>query len=97
MLKRPSIGMAALIGAAIRSGCWTAPKPTQQDGLRLACRDVCLLLAEGLARPSVTHIFRASAGYVAAGSGFDPAEPNDQAIVATRCKILTEHGMFQVP
>jgi acetoin utilization protein AcuC len=37
------------------------------------------------------------AEYVSAGSGFDPAEPIDQAIMATRREVFPEHGMFPVP
>jgi acetoin utilization protein AcuC len=34
------------------------------------------------------------AEYVSIGSGFDPAEPIDQAIMATRREVWPEHGMF---
>jgi acetoin utilization protein AcuC len=37
------------------------------------------------------------AEYVSVGSGFDPAEPVDQAIMATRREVWPEHGMFPVP
>jgi hypothetical protein len=33
----------------------------------------------------------------AAGSGFEPAGPKEQAIVTTRSKILAEHAVFLVP
>jgi acetoin utilization protein AcuC len=37
------------------------------------------------------------ADFVSAGSGFDPAEPLDRAIMATRREVFPEHGIFPVP
>jgi acetoin utilization protein AcuC len=39
----------------------------------------------------------APAGYARFESGYDPAAPLDQAIMATRAAVLPEHGMMPLP
>ena len=39
----------------------------------------------------------APAGYVGFESGYDPADPIDQAILATRAAVFPEHGMMPLP
>ena len=40
---------------------------------------------------------RAPAGYARFESGYDPADPLDQAIMATRTAVFPEHGMMPLP
>ena len=40
---------------------------------------------------------RAPAGYAGFESGYDPADPLDQAIMATRAAVFPEHGMTPLP
>jgi acetoin utilization protein AcuC len=39
----------------------------------------------------------APAGYASFESGYDPADPLDQAILATRTAVFPEHGMPLLP
>jgi acetoin utilization protein AcuC len=39
----------------------------------------------------------AQTGYVSFESGYDPADPLDQAILATRAAVFPEHGMTPLP
>lgn len=40
---------------------------------------------------------RAQTGYVSFESGYDPADPLEQAILATRAAVFPEHGMTPLP